>query len=220
MSRSTARSKWRAVISATAAVAALAFSAGAASAASAAVIHPAASQSVAAPAAVQQVAAPDASQYVARAVHPATPPPPLTQRYIISNDGNGNCMDVDEYPGIGDEVGFENCGDVSGGWQDIWVFQVISNGDYMIHPDWSNLQCLTLSTTQLGVSRDESCVGSSGAANQQFSDINEGDSVYEIFNYDLDVFLNDPHTGSGAQHIAGTIDTCYPGLAGCNMGQA
>lgn len=147
---------------------------------------------------------------------PHTPPPPLTQRYIISLQGYGNQLDVESYPLTGPQAGVAY--NPSGSYNGDWYFQLAESPNiYEIHPTFNVNICLTLSTTQAGVSRDENC---SAAPNQLFYDINESNGYYTIWNQDLDVYLNDPHSGSGAQHVAGTIASCYPGYNGCTWLQS
>ena len=149
----------------------------------------------------------------------ATPPPPLTQRYIISYEGAANCLDVYAYPNTGEQYGFlgvDTC--QSGGWNADNYFQ-LQGSLYEIHPSFNTSVCLTFSTTQLGVSKTEACVGN-GAPNQLFEDISDGNSNYRIYNQDLGYYLNDPHTLSGSQHVSGWVASCPVGTPGCEFEQS
>ena len=147
----------------------------------------------------------------------AAPPPPLTNRYIVSDEGAANCLDVFENPHTGNQIGVSGaCTNTNGGYWSEWSFQIESGGLYYIHPFFDDSVCLTLSTTQNGVSKTETCVG---AANQLFTDASEGNGNYVIYNADLNTYLNDPHIGSGTRHIAGTVKPCAPGANGCTWAQ-
>ena len=149
----------------------------------------------------------------------AGPPPPLSPRFIVSEDGAGQIMDTCVVPLTGNTINFG--ANPSGCYTDDMVFDLKSGGQYEIHPNGNTQICVTFSTTQYGVIKAEYCVGSGGASNQLFLDETVGGGDYGIYNIAQNEFINDPHPNSGTQHIAGWINPCdLSGHGTCNMNQS